>query len=157
MNITKIIVIFCSIFFITLSNAQITTNCIEESGNTICNATESSVNVMNVKCNSTDNKTSCSGDYKDKTTSQLQMDCHHTIDGINCSGSATDGTKFNLSCLNGDNLMKCSISDNAGESITMNCKVGVNGIPNCTGHDSDGVEHNISCKGNGNSKSCTTN
>lgn len=157
MKATKIIFIFFSIFFAVFSNAQITTKCVEESGNTICNATESSVNVMNIKCNSKDNKTSCSGDYKDKTTSQLQMDCHHSANGVTCLGSATDRTKFNLSCLNGGDVMKCTISDNTSESITMNCKLDINGIPNCTGHDSDGVEHNISCKGNGNSKFCTTN
>lgn len=155
----KLYILCCITLFTSVASAQVVTNCHEESGITSCKATESNVNLMNVQCSSTNGKTSCAGDYKDKTTGKLQMYCDHGESGINCNGSASDGTKFSLSCLDQKNdLMKCNIADNQGESLSMSCKMGKNGMPNCFGADNDGQKHEVACTISSNGqKTCTTN
>lgn len=155
----KFYLLFAVLLLSSVVSAQVVTNCQEESGITKCKAVESDINVMNVQCSSAAGKTSCAGDYKDKTTGKLQMHCDHSESGVHCNGSASDGTKFKLSCLNQKNdFMQCDIADNQGESLSMSCKMGKNGMPNCFGADNDGQKHEIACTTNSNGqKTCTTN
>lgn len=146
-----------TLMLVNVSYAQIVTNCVEESGAMMCKASESNVNLMNVKCNSKDGKTNCSGDYTDKTTSSLQLKCEPALSGVHCSGATGDGTTFKLACTNDGSDLKCDISDNKGESAIMNCKIGTDGLPNCSAAGNDGSAYKISCNKNGNNKSCVTN
>lgn len=149
---------FCLLALSEFTFAQITTNCLQESGVTTCKAVESGVNVMNMKCNSHESGISCGGDYTDKTTSQLQMDCQHTESRVTCRGHDSDNTKFQLSCLNnGSGLLKCNISDNQGESLMALCKLDAHGLPNCSAVDNDNQSHKINCSTTGNNqRSCIT-
>lgn len=150
----------CGLLFILAiinsAYAQIVTNCTEESGAMMCKASESNVNLMDMKCKSQNGKTNCSGNYVDKTSSSLHLKCEPALSGVHCSGAASDGTTFKLACTNDGSDLKCDISDNKGESATMNCKIGSDGLPNCSAAGNDGSAYKISCNKNGNNKSCIT-
>ena len=64
-----------------------------------------------------------------------------------------------MSCLKTSTKdVKCAISDNQGESLTMLCALGKNGMPSCFGLDNQGTAHKINCTGKaGESTACTTN
>lgn len=134
----------------SVANADVMTSCVRsESGITICQASESNLNVMNLACkNGKSGQTDCNGDYTDKTKSSLQMKCSTNNGVTSCSGSAGDGSSFAMSCAPyPDKTLKCRIADNLGESLTMTCKMGASGIPDCTGIDNQGAQHRVSCNG----------
>ena len=143
------------------ASAEVKTSCVRnESGVMVCNASESNLNVMNMQCkNSEAGQTNCSGDYTDKKTTPLSMNCSTKDGATSCSGGAGDGTTFKMNCTpNSASLLKCHISDNQGNSLAMDCKLNALGIPDCSGIDNQGVNHAISCAGTmGESANCSTN
>ncbi|RTK93518.1 MAG: hypothetical protein EKK64_10005 [Neisseriaceae bacterium] len=155
----NLIIILLTITGSVFAADQITTDCIKESGSTMCKAYESNQQVMNLNCNHADGKSSCSGQYFDEKANNVDMSCDIDSNSfkIKCSGGSGKD-KFSLSCGPADleiGKFACDATDASDESLHVMCDMMnmANGIPDCSGIDAKGVKHSINCNSDGNGKS----
>lgn len=155
-----IVLCFLSIIESVVFADQFTTSCITESnGVTSCKAVESSQKtVMNLSCNNSSGKSSCSGQYFDEKTSNLDFNCSIDVENmrIKCGGGSGKD-KFSLDCGPADlefGKLGCLATDGSGESLKVLCDMTtmVDGVPDCSRFDAKGEKHSISCKSDSSGK-----